>query len=146
MNIYFFGIIISIIVFMGIGVVAGRKVKNIDDYYAASHCVVLPSHHEGMSNVMLEGQANGRPVISTDAPGCRETFIDGVSGYMCRAKDADSLFDAMEKMIKLSDAERREMGLCGRKYVENNYDRKIVIDAYVEEIKKVMEEKKNELV
>ncbi len=118
------------------------RVKNVDDYYQAAHCVVLPSYHEGTANVLLEGQANGRPVISTDAPGCGETFEDGVSGFVCKAKDGDSLLEAMEQMIQLSNDERKEMGLRGRENVENNYDRNIVINAYMEEIQKILEVKK----
>ncbi len=118
------------------------RVNNIDDYYENAHCVVLPSYHEGTANVMLEGQANGRPVISTDAPGCGETFEDGVSGFICKVKDAEGLYAAMERMVNLSNAERKEMGLKGRANVEKNYDRRIVIDAYMEEIQKILEVKK----
>lgn len=114
------------------------SVSNIDDYYEKAHCVVLPSYHEGTANVMLEGQANGRPVISTDAPGCGETFEDGVSGFICKAKDKEGLLDAMERMINLSNEERKEMGLKGRENVEKNYDRNIVINAYMQEIGKVV--------
>ncbi len=118
------------------------KVRNIDDYYKVAHCVVLPSYHEGMANVLLEGQATGRPVISTRVPGCQEAFKDGVSGFACDAGDKESLLLAMEKMLNLSNRERAEIGRRGREFVENNFDRQIVIDAYVEEIQKILEEKK----
>ncbi|MFR0733719.1 MAG: glycosyltransferase [Oscillospiraceae bacterium] len=49
-------------------------------YYAAADCVVLPSYHEGMSNVLLEAAAVGRPVITSDIPGCREAVEDGKTG------------------------------------------------------------------
>lgn len=118
------------------------KVRNIDDYYNAAHCVVLPSYHEGMANVLLEGQATGRPVISTRVPGCREAFEENVSGFACDARDKESLLVAMEKMLNLSNDERAEMGRNGRKFVEDNFDRNIVINAYIEEIQKILEEKK----
>lgn len=117
-------------------------VKNIQDFYKNAHCVVLPSYHEGMANVLLEGQATGRPVISTRAPGCSETFKEGISGFACDAKDKESLLLVMKKMLNLSSEERAEMGRKGRKNVEDNFDRQIVTDAYMEEIQKILEEKK----
>jgi len=114
------------------------RVRNIDDYYEACGCVVLPSYHEGTANVLLEGQANGRPVISTNAPGCGETFEDGVSGFMCNVKDREGLFEAMEKMLTLPYEKRVEMGLAARENVAKNYDRKIVISAYLEELDKIL--------
>ncbi len=118
------------------------RVKNVDDYYEKSQLVVLPSYHEGTANVLLEGQANGRPVVSTTAEGCSETFVEGVSGFSCEPRDKEGLLEAVEKVLSLSWEERREMGLRGRQNVEENYDRNIVTDAYVEEIQKITEVKK----
>lgn len=118
------------------------SIKNIQDFYKKAHCVVLPSYHEGMSNVLLEGQATGRPVISTRVPGCQETFAEDVSGFACEAGDKEGLYLAMEKMLRLSNDERAKMGRLGRKNVEDNFDRQIVTDAYMEEIQKILEEKK----
>ena len=50
-------------------------VSDVHSFYTNAHCVVLPSYHEGMSNVMLEAAATGRPVITTNVPGCRETYF-----------------------------------------------------------------------
>ena len=61
-------------------------------FYAMASCVVLPSYHEGMSNVLLEAAASGRPLITSDIPGCREAVENGVSGYLCPARDADALY------------------------------------------------------
>ena len=71
-------------------------------YYAAADCVVLPSYHEGMSNVLLEAAAAGRPVITSDIPGCREAVDDGSTGLLCQARDADSLYQQMRRMASLS--------------------------------------------
>ena len=109
--------------------------SDVHPFYKKCHCAVLPSYHEGTANVMLEASATGRPVITTGVPGCRETFEEGVTGLGCEAKDKDSLFDAMEKMVSLSPETRREMGIRGRKKMEEEYDRQIVIDAYLEELK-----------
>ncbi len=60
-------------------------------YYEKAHCVVLPSYHEGMSNVLLEAAATGRALITTDIPGCKESLDDGVNGYLTDLKDTDDL-------------------------------------------------------
>jgi len=60
---------------------------------------VLPSYREGMPRTVLEAMAMGRPIITTDAPGCRETVVDGCNGYLVPVKDIPSLVGAMEKMI-----------------------------------------------
>jgi galacturonosyltransferase len=87
-----------------------------------------------MSNVNLESAANGRPVITTDVPGCRETVDDGVTGYLVDSKSADSLIAAIEKFIALPYSEKVKMGQKGRKKVEREFDRQIVVKAYLEEI------------
>ena len=114
------------------------NVSNIDEYYQKAHCIVLPSYHEGTANVLLEAQATGRPVISTDAPGCGETFIENISGFLCEVGNGESLLQAMDKFLKLPFEQRRQMGICGRENVEKKYDRNIVINAYMEEINKML--------
>lgn len=64
-------------------------------FYCNSDCVLLPSYHEGMSNVLLEAAAIGRPVISSDIPGCREAVLDKVSGYLCQPGNSQSLYQKM---------------------------------------------------
>ncbi len=98
------------------------------------NCTVLPSYHEGMANVLLESAAAARPVIASDVPGCRETLEDGVSGFLCRAKDADDLISKIKNFIGLSYEQKREFGLSGRQKVEKEFDRNIVVNAYIEEI------------
>ena len=66
-------------------------------YYAGADCVVLASYHEGMSNVLLEAAATGRPVNTSDIYGCREAVDEGVTGLLCTVKDADSLYAQMKK-------------------------------------------------
>ena len=102
--------------------------------YQFAHCVVLPSYHEGMSNVLLEAAATGRPVITTNVPGCKEAFDEGVTGFGCNARDVDSLVTAIEKFLTLSQKEKAEMGRAGREKIEREFDRSIVIRAYEEEI------------
>lgn len=96
-------------------------------FYAAADCVVLPSYHEGMSNVLLESAAIGRPIITSDIPGCREAVEDGVSGYLCRVRDADSLYAAMRRFLELDTAVRAAMGAAGRELAETRFDKNQVV-------------------
>ena len=97
-------------------------------YYAAADCVVLASYHEGMSNVLLEAAATGRPVITSDIYGCREAVDEGVTGLLCAVKDADSLYEQMKKMALLSRQEREQMGLAARKKMERQFDKGMVVE------------------
>lgn len=101
-------------------------------WYIQSHCVVLPSYHEGMSNVLLEGAATGRPLITSDIPGCREAVIDGVSGFLCRKMDTLSLEDCMNRFMFMSETERLEMGRQGRLKIEKDFDRKRIVEKLAE--------------
>lgn len=98
-------------------------------FYAMAHCIVLPSYHEGMSNVLLEAAATGRAIITSDIPGCREAVEDRKNGYLIEAKNSDDLEKAMEKFILVSMDEHKHMGLCGRAYMERMFDKKSVVEA-----------------
>ena len=95
-------------------------------YYAAADCVVLPSHHEGLSNVLLEAAAMGRPIITNDIAGCREAVLRNESGLLCTAKDRESLFEAMDAFMKLTREQREAMGRQGHQYMEEFDKRKVV--------------------
>jgi glycosyltransferase involved in cell wall biosynthesis len=105
---------------------------------ADADCVVLPSYREGLSRVLLEAAAMAKPIITTDVPGCHEVVDDGVNGYLCRAKDAVSLAEAMQKIIDLSEEQRREMGQKGREKVVAEFDERIVIGQYRHAIDEVV--------
>ena len=96
-------------------------------FYAMASCVVLPSYHEGMSNVLLEAAASGRPLITSDIPGCREAVDDGVSGYLCPEKDADALYEAMRRFVELPESWRGEMGRRGRERMEQRFSKTAVV-------------------
>lgn len=106
-------------------------------FFKECHALILPSYHEGMSNVLLEAAAVGRPVLTTNVPGCQETFEEGVSGFGFASRSVDELERAVEKFIHLSHEEKVKMGIAGRQKVEKEFDRKIIIDAYAEEISKI---------
>lgn len=96
-------------------------------YYAAADCVVLPSYHEGMSNVLLEAAATGRPVITSDIHGCKEAVVEGVSGLLCEPKDTESLYEAMAHFMGISREERAAMGRAGRAHMEAFFDKNKVV-------------------
>lgn len=96
-------------------------------FYAMASCVVLPSYHEGMSNVLLEAAASGRPLITSNIPGCREAVEDGNSGYLCPAKDANALYGAMQRFMELSVEQRSEMGRRGRERMEQRFSKTAVV-------------------
>ena len=106
-------------------------------YIATSSAIVLPSYHEGLSNVLLEGAASGRPLLASNTPGCAETFDDGVTGFGFEPRNADSLIDAVWRFLELSHEERKEAGRRGREKIVANFDRRNVVRAYLEEIDKV---------
>lgn len=101
-------------------------------------CLIHPSYYpEGMSNVLLEASASGRPVITTNRSGCKEVVDDNKTGFVVTIKDSEAVITAVEKLINLSYEERKNMGLSARKKVEKEFDRKIVVNNYMEEINKL---------
>lgn len=102
------------------------------------NCLIHPSYHEGMANVILEAAATGRPVIATDIPGCREAFEDGVTGFSCKPKDVASLAEAIEKFIATPYEDQIKMGRYGRIKMEKEFDRQIVADKYIEKISELI--------
>ncbi len=109
--------------------------KDMKPWFEKCACLVHPSYYpEGMSNVLLEAAASGRPVIATDRAGCRETVDDGVSGFVIPIKDQAALNEALDKFMAMSWDQHKEMGLNGRAKVEREFDRMIVVERYLEEL------------
>lgn len=108
--------------------------SDMKPFYAMTSCVVLPSYHEGMSNVLLEAAASGRPLITSDIPGCREAVENGVSGYLCPAKDADALYEAMRRFAALSVEQRSQMGRCGRERMEQQFSKTAVVAETIKQL------------
>ncbi len=109
-------------------------IDNVEEVMSKCHIVVHPSYHEGMSNVLLEAAACGRPILTSDIPGCREAVIEGKNGFLFEAESAQALISSIEKIMGLSADERRAMGLEGRKFIVSKFDRKIIIDSYRREL------------
>lgn len=113
------------------------EAKDVRNYIADADCIVLPSYREGTSNVLLEASSMEKPCITTDTTGCRDIIADGVTGFLCKVKNANDLAEKMKKMFGLTEAERLAMGKKGREKVIKEYDKQIVIDAYVKAINKI---------
>ncbi len=111
--------------------------QDIDELMTQHHCVIHPSYHEGLSNVLLEAAACGRPVIASNVPGCVETFDEGVSGFGFESKKSDSLVASVEHFIQLSLQQREQMGKAGRMKVEAEFNRKNVVRAYVTQLETI---------
>ena len=109
---------------------------NVEKEISKIDCMVLPSfYREGVPKSLLEACAMGKPIITTDSVGCRETVDIGLNGYLCEPRNTASLIEKLELMICHSYDERHKMGLHSRKKVENEFDEKIVISKYIKAIK-----------
>jgi glycosyltransferase involved in cell wall biosynthesis len=95
--------------------------NDVRKFHKLSHCTIHPSYYpEGMSNVLLESAASGRPVITTNRSGCRETVEDGVTGFLIKEKDTEDLIEKIKIFIKMDFKTKKQMGLAGRKKVEKD--------------------------
>lgn len=107
---------------------------DIHSFIKESHATILPSYHEGTANVLLESAASGRPVLASRVPGCIETFNEGSSGLGFEVRRIDSLVKAIVQFYNLPYEKKKAMGIAGREKMENEFDRNIVINAYIDEI------------
>ena len=114
------------------------QTDDVVDYIDRATCIVLPSYREGTSRVLLEAAAMGRPIITTDVPGCREVVEQGENGFLCKPKDSIDLKNKMIKMASISHGKRQEMGEKGRKKIEKEFDQDIVSRLYLDAINDVI--------
>lgn len=111
---------------------------DVHSFLKEASALVLPTYHEGMSNVLMEASATGRPVIASAISGCREIFEEGVTGFGCEPQNAESLIEAMQKFLALDTDRRAGMGISARRKMESEFDRRQVIDVYIKEISKLI--------
>lgn len=115
--------------------------SDVRPYIMNVHCTIHPTYYpEGMSNVLLESCAMGRAVITTNRSGCREIVDDGKNGFIVEQQNSQDLIEKVRKFISLSWEEKRNMGYAARKKVEHQFDRNIVVKAYLEAIKEITNE------
>lgn len=120
------------------------KQDDIRKFHKISHCTIHPTYYpEGMSNVLLESAACGRPIITTNRSGCREIVENGENGYLVEQYNSQELIERIEEFIKLDFEVKKKMGLAGRKKVEKEFDRQKVISSYLEEIKYCIKRRTN---
>ncbi|MCX0371590.1 glycosyltransferase family 4 protein [Clostridium perfringens] len=111
--------------------------RDIRKILAKTHCTIHPTYYpEGMSNILLESSACGRPIITTDRSGCREIVEDGINGYIVKQKDSKDLIEKIEMFLKQNYENKKKMGINAREKVEREFDRQIVVNAYVNEIQR----------
>ena len=121
--------------------------KDVKPWIKRAHAIIHPSTYgEGMSNVLLENASSGRLIITTDNPGCQETVNDSISGFIYHGGDVDVLVQKIETVVhEMPNNTREQFGLEGRKKVEREFSREVVIKAYMEKIRKLTEGKANDI-
>ncbi|MBR2082546.1 MAG: glycosyltransferase family 4 protein [Elusimicrobiaceae bacterium] len=112
--------------------------QDMNPFFKQCACLLHPSWYpEGMSNVLLEAAASGRPAITTNRAGCREVVEDGKTGYIVPVQDEEAFLRAIEKFLSLSWEERKEMGFNARAKVEKEFNRQLVVDSYIKTLSKL---------
>jgi glycosyltransferase involved in cell wall biosynthesis len=108
--------------------------KDVRMPIARAQSVVLPSYREGMSRLLLEAAAMGKPLITTNVPGCRDIVEEGKNGLLCEVRNAEDLAAKMLEFLALDHAARQRMGENSRKKAEAEFSEDIVIEKYLEKI------------
>lgn len=110
-------------------------VNNIEYLYEKAHCLIHPTYYpEGMSNVMLEAAATGRPIIASNRNGCKEIIDDNITGFLFEEKNYDDLYEKFMLFYNMKFIEKRMMGILGNKKVSIEFDRNIIVNEYLNEI------------
>jgi len=112
--------------------------EDVQPFYCMANCVVLPSYREGIPRVLLEAMAMEKPIITTDAPGCKNVCVDGLNGFLVKPKDVESLYLAMKRMVELGDKKLREFGKAGRRLAEEKYSVEKIVGEYINLIEAVL--------
>ena len=107
----------------------------------AGTVVVLPSYHEGMSRSLMEGLSMGKPIIASDIPGCREAVIEGVNGFLCQPRSAESRAQACIRYIELSAEDKEFFSLASRRLAEQVFDIRRVYSVYKDVLDEALSQK-----
>ena len=110
---------------------------NVADLIRQADCVVLPSYREGTPKTLLEAAAMGKPIVTTDVPGCRETVVDGQNGLLCEVRNGADLAEKMLRVLRLPAVELAQMGRAGRQLAETKFDERLVLNKYLEVVREV---------
>ena len=104
---------------------------NVAAHLHQAHCVVLPSYREGTPKTLLEAAACGKPLVTTDVPGCRETVEPGRNGYLCQVRSADDLAAKLLQVARLPPERLAALGQASRQLAEDKFDEKLVLREYL---------------
>ena len=105
--------------------------SNVIPFLANADCILLPSfYREGVPRTLLEAASMAKPIITTDNVGCRDVVDDGVTGFLVKPNNSADLTEKMERMLNLSEAERRNMGMKAREKVIREFDERWVLKEY----------------
>ncbi|XKH50446.1 glycosyltransferase family 4 protein [Chryseomicrobium palamuruense] len=113
--------------------------SDVKGYIKDAHVIINPSYHEGMSNVLLEASASGRPLLASNIPGCKEIVSENVNGFLFKPKDINSMVEAIENFINISYQSKLYMGIKAREKVGNEFNREIVVKEYLKETSRILE-------
>lgn len=100
--------------------------SDVKPFIEKSHCYVLPSYHEGMANTLLECASMGRPLITSNIHGCKEAINN--NGFVCNVQDREDLYLKIKEFIDLSYEDKKQLGINSRKYIEEVFDKKKVVE------------------
>lgn len=112
--------------------------KDVKSFYNDADAIVISSYHEGMSNVLLEAAATGRPVLATNIPGCREAVDDNMTGLLFKSRSTQALEEAIEYFLAMPVKQRKAMGQAAREKMEREFDRRKVVESYIEEVERIL--------
>lgn len=105
---------------------------HVESEIAQVDCMVLPSYYrEGVPKSLLESGAMGKPIVTTDNVGCKETVDDGINGFLCIPRSTESLIEKLELIIKMPHEQRIIMGLASRKKIESEFNEELVLEKYL---------------
>ncbi|QDA60551.1 glycosyltransferase family 4 protein [Hymenobacter jejuensis] len=110
---------------------------NVAEHIRRADCVVLPSYREGTPKTLLEAAAMGKPIVTTDVPGCRETVVNGLNGLLCKVRNAADLAEKMQQILHLAPTQLAAMGKASRQLAEQKFDERIVLEKYLRLVSEV---------
>jgi glycosyltransferase involved in cell wall biosynthesis len=111
--------------------------EDVRQFIHTADCVVLPSYREGVPRTLLEAASSGRPIVTTDVPGCHQVVEHNYNGLLCQVKDANDLAAKMQQIASMEERDLRKMGENGRRKAELEFSEARVIEKYVEAIRRV---------
>jgi len=112
--------------------------NNVKEFMLASKCIVLPTYGEGMSNTLLEAASLERPILASNVSGCKEIVDHLVTGYLFEKQSVSALTDVLRKFLSLTEDDKEKMGELARKKIIIQFDKSIVINSYLEEVRLII--------